>query len=146
MGLNGKFLQNGTKWRGTDLNDWVVLGLPAAGLLHKLTVNFILQLGMCQAHLQCRLGKWHMVINRGCLHRNVDEQLTGLWKRRSYSKTHTQKLVKVSCCRKDSNFPDRYFPGLVHQMRLLTYRQLINNLERRESILNSYSSFRSYGN
>lgn len=70
-----------THWdsqRRVHLNDWVVLGLSAIRLFNKLTEDFILQLSMCQADLQCCLGEWHVVINRRCFHGDIDEQLTGL--------------------------------------------------------------------
>lgn len=51
---------------------------PVVSLLNKLTVHFILELWMCQTHLQCILGQRGVVIDGWRLYQHVDEKLTGL--------------------------------------------------------------------
>lgn len=51
---------------------------PTVGLLDQLTVHFTLELWVCQAHLQCILGKRGVVVDGWRLHQHVDEELTGL--------------------------------------------------------------------
>lgn len=51
---------------------------PPVGLLDKLTVHFILELRVRQAHLQSILGQRGVVVDRRRLDQHVDEELTGL--------------------------------------------------------------------
>lgn len=48
---------------------------PAIGLLDQLTVHFILELGVRQAHLQCILGQRGVVVDGRRLHQHIDEEL-----------------------------------------------------------------------
>lgn len=61
-----------------DLCERVVVWRPTVGLFDELTVNFILQLWVVQAHLQSILGQRGVVINRWRLNQHIDEELTGL--------------------------------------------------------------------
>lgn len=66
------------------LCEGVVVRRPAVGLLDKLTEHFILQLRVGQAHLQSILGQRGVVIDRWRLNQHVDEELTGLQRRRDF--------------------------------------------------------------
>lgn len=50
----------------------------AVGLPDELTVHFVLQLRVGQAHLQSILGQRGVIIDRRRLDQHVDEELTGL--------------------------------------------------------------------
>lgn len=67
-----------------DLYQGVVVWRPAVGLLDQLTVHFILELRVGQAHLQCILGQRGVVVNGRRLHQHVDEELTGLRRRKRW--------------------------------------------------------------
>lgn len=51
---------------------------PLVGLLDELTVHFVLELRVRQAHLQGILGQRGVVIHGWRLNQHVDEELTGL--------------------------------------------------------------------
>lgn len=70
--------------RQADLCEGVVVWCPPVGLLDKLTVHFILQLRVGQAHLQSVLGQRGVVIDRWRLNQHVDEELTGLQRRENF--------------------------------------------------------------
>lgn len=65
-----------------DLCEGVVVWRPAVGLLDKLTVHFILQLRVGQAHLQSILGQRGVVIHGWRLDQHVDEELAGLQRKK----------------------------------------------------------------
>lgn len=56
----------------------LILLLSSPGLLNKLTANFTLQLGMCQADLQSALRQRDMVVDGGGVHHSIDKELAGL--------------------------------------------------------------------
>ena len=57
---------------------WLSWWLSLPGLLDQLTVELILQLRVCQAHLQSTLGQRHMVVDGRGINGYVDEELTRL--------------------------------------------------------------------
>lgn len=41
---------------------WLFLRLPPACLFDELAVDLVLQLGVCETHLQCTLCQCHMIV------------------------------------------------------------------------------------